>query len=206
MDRREAILSLTTVLGYTVTPASIISLSSSCANPSDDLSWTPQFFEPEGALVTETLGEVILPRTDTPGAMDVGAHIFVDRFLNSVASNTDQEKCRKGLEAWKSGYRQRNGKSLAKASVEDLQKELTHLFDTGQQNQVKELIAGEPPSDDEQAGRYYTYSFLMTFKRLLMLGYFASEQVGENVLSYLPVPGRYDGCIPVAEVGHDWAL
>jgi hypothetical protein len=208
MDRREAILSLTTVLGYTVTPASIISLSSSCTSPGDNLSWDPRFFDPEGASIAEKLGEAILPKTDTPGARDVGAHIFADSFLESVASEADREKCRQGLAAWKSDYEQRTGKSLAKASVEDMQQELSVLFDLSpeQQSQVKKLIAGMPPSDPEEASRYHTYSFLMTYKGLIMLGYYASEQIGENVLSYLPVPGRYDSCIPVDEVGNAWAL
>lgn len=208
MDRREAILSLTTVLGYTITPASIISLSGACSKPKPGLSWDPQFFQQEGAEIVERLGEVMLPRTDTPGSMDVGAHIFVDRFLQSVATESDQQKCRKGLDQWKSDYQQRSGKSLVDASTNDLQQELSYLFeiDEGQQDSIKQLIREDPPSDVEQAGKYDIYTFLMTYKRLLMLGYYASEQVGENVLSYLPVPGRYDGCIPAVDVGNAWAL
>jgi hypothetical protein len=44
------------------------------------------------------------------------------------------------------------------------------------------------------------------YKQLIMLGYYASEQIGENVLSYLPVPGKYQACIPAEEVGNVWAL
>ena len=208
MDRREAILSLTTVLGYTVTPASIISLSSACANTGADLSWGPKFFQQQEALIIEKLGEAILPKTDTPGSLDVGAHLFVDSFMDQVASETDRKKCRKGLEVWQSDFQRQNGKSLAEASVEELQQELSSLFQVSaeRQKQIKQLIAGATPSDTEAASQYYVYSFLMTFKRLLMLGYYASEQVGENILSYLPVPGRYDSCIPVEEVGNAWAL
>ncbi len=208
MDRREAILSLTSVLGYTVTPASIITLSGACQGQKPGVSWSPEFFQQKGAAIVEKLGETILPHTDTPGSMDVGAHIFVDRFLHSVANQSDQEKCRKGLEKWQADYEQRQGKPLFQASADDMQEELNHLFgvDQAQQRRISELIAGDAPSDSGQASQYFIYSFLMIFKRLLMLGYYASEQVGENVLSYLPVPGRYDGCIPAEEVGHAWAL
>ena len=34
-----------------------------------------------------------------------------------------------------------------------------------------------------------------------ILGYFTSEQVGKNVLHYDPVPGGYDGCVPIDQVG-----
>ena len=208
MDRREAILSLTTVLGYTVTPASIISLSSACNQTEPGVSWNPQFFQQQGAAIVEKLGETILPKTSTPGSMEVGAHIFVDRFLQSVATLSDQEKCRKGLDHWKTDYEERSGKPLVQASIEDLQQELAYLLgvDQQKQQQIKEMIAGDPPLEAGQSEDYYIYTFLMMFKRLLMLGYYASEQVGENVLSYLPVPGRYDGCIPAEEVGNAWAL
>jgi hypothetical protein len=208
MDRREAILSITSVLGYTVTPASIISLSGSCTKPEPGVSWSTQFFQQEGASIIEQLGEAILPKTETPGSIDVGAHIFVDRFLKHVATEPDQQKCRLGLNHWKTDYLQRQGKALVEASANDLQQELAYLLDVDQQKQeqISAMINAEPPEESEQAKLYYTYAFLMTFKRLLMLGYYASEEIGENVLSYLPVPGRYDGCIPAEEVGYSWAL
>jgi hypothetical protein len=208
MDRRDAILSITTVLGYTVAPASILSLSSSCNKPGPGLSWVPQFFDQEGASIIERLGEAILPKTDTPGSIDVGAHIFVDSFLNSVATDADQQTCKLGLDYWKSDYQKRQGKPLVEASDSELQQELADLFDVDhqEQQQLMELMRSDPPSNSEEKERYYVYSFLMMFKKTLMLGYFASEQIGENVLSYLPIPGRYDGCIPADEVGNAWAL
>ena len=208
MDRREAIISITSVLGYTVTPASIISLSGSCTQPEPGVSWSPQFFQQEGASIIERLGEAMLPKTETPGSIDVGAHIFVDRFLQQVATEQDQQKCRLGLDHWKTDYLQRQGKPLVEASANDLQQELAHLLgvDLQKQEQILALIDAEPPEEPEHAKQYYSYSFLMTFKKLLMLGYYASEEIGENVLSYLPVPGRYDGCIPAEEVGYAWAL
>lgn len=40
-----------------------------------------------------------------------------------------------------------------------------------------------------------------------ILGYSSSEQVGRNVLTYDPVPGRYDGRMPLDQVGgRDWHL
>jgi glucoside 3-dehydrogenase (cytochrome c) hitch-hiker subunit len=40
-----------------------------------------------------------------------------------------------------------------------------------------------------------------------VLGYFTSEQVGRNVLHYDPVPGRYEACIPIDQVGRrNWTI
>ncbi|GJM29573.1 MAG: twin-arginine translocation pathway signal protein [Cyclobacteriaceae bacterium] len=208
MDRREAIVSISTVLGYTITPASIISLSAGCGKTQVDDGWQPGYFAGEDAGFVGLLGETFLPRTETPGSFDVGAHVFVDGFLDQVAKVSDQDKCKQGLALWKTDYNQRTGNDLIKATSEELQKELTRLFDVGQDQQrsIKKMLSAGKPQDDQLSGQYYMYSFLMMFKRLIMLGYYASEQVGENILSYLPVPGRYEACIPAEEVGNVWAL
>jgi hypothetical protein len=36
----------------------------------------------------------------------------------------------------------------------------------------------------------------------VILGYFTSEQVGRHLLHYDPVPGRYESCIPIEQVGN----
>ena len=202
MDRREAILSITTVLGYSVTPASIVALSNACqSNDALASTWMPQFFSAEDAGLIERLGDTILPKTETPGATDVGAHLFVDKFLAEVASDVDQKKCREGLQIFKSDLKELAG-------TDQIEMLLVKYFEIDQDKRtaINELINNEAPDNPSNQKEYYLYSFLMTYKRLLMLGYYASEQIGENVLSYLPVPGGYKGCIPVEDVGNAWAL
>ena len=49
--------------------------------------------------------------------------------------------------------------------------------------------------------------FFRLIRSATILGYFTSEQVGRNVLHYDPVPGRYDGCIPIDQVGkRNWTI
>ena len=38
------------------------------------------------------------------------------------------------------------------------------------------------------------------------VSYFTSEKIGEEVLSYDPIPGRQEGCVPVEDVGNVWSL
>lgn len=208
MDRREAILSITTVLGYTVTPASIIALSNACQAPEPPHSWIPDFFKKGDATIIELLGEAMLPKTDTPGAIEVGAHLFVDKFMAQVASDSAREKCLQGFDHWKADFKENFSKAISGASLQDVEAHLITYFniDKEEQSTIKDAIENPSSGDQTSEKDYYIYSFLMTFKRLIMLGYFASEEIGENVLSYLPVPGSYQGCIPVEEVGNAWAL
>ena len=53
-----------------------------------------------------------------------------------------------------------------------------------------------------QASQNKEKTFFHQIKELTLLGYFTSEPVGKNVLHYDPIPGRYDGCIPLSEVGN----
>jgi gluconate 2-dehydrogenase gamma chain len=50
--------------------------------------------------------------------------------------------------------------------------------------------------------------FILTMKELTLLGYFTSEVGATQILQYLPVPGRQQGCIPLHEAGNGktWAL
>ncbi len=43
--------------------------------------------------------------------------------------------------------------------------------------------------------------FFRLIRSATVLGYFTSEQVGKTVLNYDPVPGRYESCIPIEQVG-----
>ena len=49
--------------------------------------------------------------------------------------------------------------------------------------------------------------FYRQFKQLALVGYFTSTEVGEKVLAYDPIPGRFEGCVPLASLGGKaWSL
>ena len=207
MDRREAIVSLTTVLGYSITPGSIISLSSACSQQHSVNSWNPNFFAEEDSELIVKLSNVMLPKTSTPGATEVGAHLFTDKFLSEVASTADQEKCTRGFSIWKSDFED-SGNMVSKLTEKDIERNLSGYFDieASKRSTISAMLKKKQPAGSDDSTEYYIYSFLMKFKQLLMLGYYASEEIGESVLTYLPVPGKYEGCIPVENVENSWSL
>jgi len=54
---------------------------------------------------------------------------------------------------------------------------------------------------DREAG-----PFFRTLKDLTLVGYYTSEIGATRELHHVPVPGRYDGCVPLAQVGRTWAV
>jgi hypothetical protein len=48
--------------------------------------------------------------------------------------------------------------------------------------------------------------FFRSLKELTLVGYYTSEVGATRELHHVPVPGRYDGCVPLAQVGRTWAV
>jgi gluconate 2-dehydrogenase subunit 3-like protein len=47
--------------------------------------------------------------------------------------------------------------------------------------------------------------FFRAMKELTILGYYTSQPGATKELRYVQVPGRYDGCVPFAKIGREWA-
>jgi hypothetical protein len=45
-------------------------------------------------------------------------------------------------------------------------------------------------------------TFFQLIRDLTLLGYFTSEAVGRHVTHYNPIPGPFQGCVPLAELGN----
>ena len=55
-------------------------------------------------------------------------------------------------------------------------------------------------------GRSRSAPFFRTMKELTVVGYYTSEAGATQELRHEAVPGRFDGCIPFAQVGRTWAV
>lgn len=202
MERRDAIK---TILAYSLGSAVLSGWAAACATE----EWKPLFLQPTDAFIVESLGEAILPETDTPGARAVGAHKFVDVFLAKAATPEEQARWKAGIDRWQGRFTKQLGRPVTEATAADFQTNLQHYLSVNDQRQaeIKALLSREnAPEDPAQAEDYHTYHFLFTLKHLIMLGFYASEPIGEDVLTYLPIPGRYEACVPVESVGRAWSL
>jgi glucoside 3-dehydrogenase (cytochrome c) hitch-hiker subunit len=132
------------------------------------------------AAVAGAAADRILPRTDTPGATDVGVPAFLDRFYGEFMSPPDQKLFVSGLDEIETAAKAAHGASFATLAPP-------------QQDAVLRSVASSQQGRDQS-------SFAL-LRSTTILGYFTSEPVGKNVLHYDPVPGAYDGCVPIDQVG-----
>src|SRR5690242_4936396 len=97
MDRREALKRTALAIGGILSAPTIVGILNGCtAKPT--INWKPQFLsEDQGILVSQVAG-IIIPKTDTPGAKEVGVPGFIDLMLKDVFPPEDRDKFMKGLE------------------------------------------------------------------------------------------------------------
>ena len=167
--RREALVRAAALAGLSLTPAWIDRVLAAATGPVVALP-------PARAAVLAAAAERILPRTDTPGATDVGVPAFLARLLEGYVSPADRDTVLVGLDALEAAARAAHGRGFAKVAP-------------AAQDALVRAAA-------EAGGRFFPL-----LREYTLLGYFTSERVGREVLHYDPVPGRWDPCVPLAEVG-----
>ncbi|MEX0289517.1 MAG: gluconate 2-dehydrogenase subunit 3 family protein [Flavobacteriaceae bacterium] len=197
MDRRSALKRTGLLTGATISLPAMLSLLESCKQE-PRLDWQPKFFTTEEVKTIGTLADMILPRTDTPGALDVKVDVFIDKVIAETYDQAGQEGMRKEITDFNQGCIKEFGDlfydlSLSKRrEVLEKAESSTAKFNPG--------IWGKTVGKQEPVG------FYRSIKAMTIWAYFSSEEVGEKVLSYDPIPGNYKGCIPLIEVGNKWSL
>lgn len=191
MNRREALTLTATGFGLALTTSALATLLQGCSLDTPD-PWVPQTLSEQQVQDLAAIAETLLPATpDSPGATDVGVHRFVDTLLTHWASPETRT-------IWleKFGLLQQSITDHAEASA------FTEL-DREDQNQIltkvnQRALKGGDRTEPER--------FFLDLKRMIIDSYFSSREVGMNVLAYDPVPGVYQGCVPLAQVGKAWSL
>lgn len=198
MNRREAIQRTALALGYAVTGPALLGVLNGC-KASPDLTYTPVFFTKEQALLIAELTEIIIPKTTTPGAKDVGVPAFIDNMVKEVYPKADQERFIKALTDFDSEAQKTYGDAFASCKKEDQIAFVKKHHD--------EALAGS--KDGTSFGWWRkgggSKPFVLEVKELTLLGFFTSEPGATQVTQYNMVPGPFKGCVPLSEVGRAWA-
>ena len=199
MNRREAIQRTAIAMGYAITGPTLIGVLNGCkATP--ELPFTPAFFTEEQALQIAQLAEIILPRTDTPGANDVGVPMFIDSLLKEAYPQEAQDTFLKNLAEFDEDARNTYGKNFTACKEEEKIAHFKKHHDTALQDS-----AGGYSSGWWNAGMNTSKPFVLEVKELTLLGFFTSEPGATQVLQYNQVPGPFQGCVPLSKVGKAWA-
>jgi hypothetical protein len=188
MNRRDALKQTALLTGYALSASTIAAVMNGC-KASGEPGWVPQFLTEEQGATVAQMAECIIPKTDTPGAKDVLVHEFIDLMLKDYVEEEEQGMFIAGLEGVDAKAQEAHDKNFIDCTDEQ-QFELLQAMHVAEKEQGEE--AGPP--------------FFRIFRQAVVAGYFTSEKVGTEVLSYDPIPGDYDGCYPLDQVGNNWSL
>ncbi|MEI6865906.1 gluconate 2-dehydrogenase subunit 3 family protein [Flavicella sp.] len=203
MDRRSLlkIMSLSTV-GCAISTPTLIQLLSSC-NSDKNKQWKPLFLSDSQAFMVEQLSDLILPSSKTPGALDIHTPQFIDLILNDILPKKEQDIFVKGAFIFEEKFKNMFDKEVEKGFREEYNIILEIYFNLTPetQKQVFELMK-QDAKKTRQKEIYYIYKFLIFIREYTLLGFYSSKQVGTEILNYTPIPGYYESCVPVTEVGN----
>jgi hypothetical protein len=123
-----------------------------------------------------TVAGAIIPTTDTPGAQELGIHLFVLRMIDDCYTKEDRQTFVKGLGELEKFAVRHTGSSFSDAD----------------QQQRAGLLAGI--GEEDAAGKALQY-FTRTMRQLTIRGYLNSQYVMTALLPYQLVPGHFHGCV-----------
>jgi hypothetical protein len=184
MNRREAIKRTSLMMGVAVSSPIIMSILDGCV-PKKELGWTPGYFNEDQALLVADICETILPKTDTPGALDVGVDAFIDHIVGSCMPINEQLAFSDGLREVEIESNKIDGTNFSALSAEK-KTEVLNIFQQKTAAQEYDAHAIFQP-------------FFVKIKELTLLGYFTSEQIMTQHLEYVPIPTRLEGCNEMKE-------
>ncbi|WP_298468575.1 gluconate 2-dehydrogenase subunit 3 family protein [uncultured Erythrobacter sp.] len=122
------------------------------------------------------ISDRIIPATDTGGALAAKVPEYIAALFEKHFSEDQQSAFAMGLDAI-------GDAGFAAASPE----------------QQDDILSGLASADDADAGK----ATFQQLRDMTIFGFYTSEVATEE-LSYEELPGRYDGCVPLSEVGRAW--
>jgi hypothetical protein len=176
IPRREALHRLTLLLGGALSAQLTAGLSGQILNPGASVEVTP-----DQVKLLAVAADTIIPETDTPGAKAAGAEQFIVRVLRDCYVREEQAAFYEGLAQLDAASRRAHGKGFAE--LEPAQR--------------KAQMALRAQNDR---------AFFRLLREVAIVGYFTSEIGATKALEYLPIPGRFDGDLPLAPGQKAWAL
>jgi gluconate 2-dehydrogenase gamma chain len=148
--------------------------------------------------IVAAISEVIIPRTDTPGAIDAG----VPKFIELMAADwfNDEER------------------TIFEAGLKDIESRIPQAygepFDQLGANEQLEIL--EALEDSASGSSWYNFAniqrefisdapFICQMKELTIWGFFTSEVGGTQVLRHNPMPMEFDGELPLSPDDSSWS-
>lgn len=215
MDRRRALRNIGLTTGFVAASPALLSLLQSCT--AEKASWIPEFFTPEEGTALTNIVDVIIPKTDTPSASEVNVPQFIDKYIIEVEFEEDQKRYKKRMEGLVKQLKAKYSEDLADITPEQYEEIVADNLkvDGDKREDLNKRISVEgneinldKAEKEEQDNEALAFGMINDLRWTTINAFKNSQKIGEEVLAYDPVPGVYNGCVPLEEVtqGKAWSL
>lgn len=190
LNRRRFVAALGAATGFVIMPAVGVERALAVASdyvrkPVAQLS-PGVFFDQSEMQALRAVCDLVIPRTETPGAVDTDVHGFLDNQILRCHSDEEQRGAKLALAAIERLAKTRFLKSFKDGSVEQQLAVLSSI-------ESRELVLSAPEYDG--------FRFL---KSMIVFGYFTSEEGATLELAFDSYPGRFIGSVPYGDIGRAW--
>jgi gluconate 2-dehydrogenase gamma chain len=174
LDRRAMLLGVVVLLGGGAALTRFTRQPEGASSPAGPAMGAEQF------SLLEAITDVMIPATDTPGALAAGVPTFIRGMIEQWASPATRAEIAGVLEALERKAWSRYGAAFVELQPER-RLELMRAFD------AERIGSQDVP-----------YS---KFKYLVLVGYYHSEIGATQELRFELVPGAWRSCVPLSEIG-----
>lgn len=144
------------------------------------------FFTPEEFAFLTATAQTIIPKTDTPGAVEAGVPDVISELVTEWGDDGFKDYWRSGLSALSAALNDGSDGGFAALSPAQKHKRLA-AYDA-------DIFSGH------QVNEFYS-----DMKMTLVTAYYMTEAGATEELIYDPVPGDWVGVVPFSEIGKVWA-
>ncbi len=200
MDRRKVLKKIGCGSAAIVVSPLIINILHSCK--SNVNKYSPFFFTGDQYQFVSKIMELIIPKTDIPGAIELKLPEFLDNYIVVVMNQIDKETLLKGT------------KHFFKIIVNETKKNNSKEINSNDINKQlkKYLLASDKQTDrwekDSKSQESQVYRYLIHIRSLTLNAFRLNEYIGEKALAYDPIPGDRKVCLDLKKTtgGKRWSL
>lgn len=179
LRRREVLRRAAWILGGAISAPAALAILQGCSakDAPKAADWTPKFFKGNEAAILTAIADVMIPRTDTSGALDANVPAFIDSMMAEVYNTEAQQRFHDGCAEFA-------------ASHEDFLEQ----DKAAQTATVKQALEAALSAEATQR------PFILMARELTLLGFYTSEVGITENMEYQAVPTAYHGCVPVSQM------
>lgn len=227
ISRREALRRTGFLLGGVLSAPIISGVLGGCQASTAE-QWSPAALSADQNEMVIAISEHIIPETDTPGAKAVNVNRFIDKLLAEWYPEEARQYFLDGLEEVNAQSQSDFGQPFLELSSDDQVSVLTVMDERAYaEASTDDEAIEDPPERSSTSDRRETNidspldstevnsqppastedlpPFFRMMKEMTLTGYYTSEVGATQELQRVVVPGRYDGCVPLAEIGRAWS-